>query len=168
MGNVLVKRHNSVNYSIQNILSAWHMGYSVEPNGLPKTDAPKDSRRKYCGPDGCLQTDDGLTAVELHCSHSRLWYNPRSTNYDSVRTARNNKVDDYKDFETKYPGVKVQIFTVSTGGVIHPDTLKFIKNKWLPLARNSGRGMLRALTVEIWFAIARAVGSALQMAMIRK
>jgi hypothetical protein len=168
VGAVLIKKHNSVNYAIQKVLSSYNMGYTLEPNGLPKTDADVGSKRKYCGPDGLLTTDDGLTAVELHCSHARLWYNPKSSNYDSVRTARNNKVDDYKNFETKYPGVSVQIFTVSTGGVIHPDTIKFIKNTWLPLARNSGRGLLRALTVEIWFAIARAVGSAVQIARIRK
>lgn len=168
VGPVLVRKHNSVNYAIQKILSEYHLGYSVEPNGLPRTEAPVGGKRKYCGPDGCLTTDEGLTVVEIHCSHPRLWASPKSSNTNTVQVARNNKVSDYKNFEAKYPGTKVQIFTVSTGGVIHPDTIDFIKTTWLPMARDSGRGLIRALTVEIWFAIARSVGSAVQMATIRK
>ena len=168
-GSNLTKRHNQINYAIARVLADYHMGYTIEPNGFPKTGSSTErGTRKYDGPDGLLTTEEGLTVVEIHCAHARLWYNPKSTNYDTVAMARNNKKFDYKDFSTNFGGIAVHVFTVSTGGVLHPDTIKFIQRDWLPHAYNAGRGLIRALTVEIWFAVARAMGSATQIASIRK
>jgi hypothetical protein len=173
----MTRKHNQINYAIRRTLANYGIGYTVEPKGLPLKDTTEESRgpRAQDGPDGLLSAGEGLTAVEVHCAHQRLFHST-GTNYDSVTTARNTKTHKYRDadFETKYPGIKLVIFTVSTGGVIldqkspGPSSIRPIKKHWLPYADNEGRGLLRMLYVEVAFAVARSIGHILELAKMRK
>ena len=125
--------------------------------------------KKCDGPDALLNTFAGLTALEIHCSHQRLFYaTTDKTNYNSVMRARQSKKYKYNAFQKTYPGVLVEIMSVSTGGVIHPEAIRWIKEQWLPVAEDGGRGLLRMLYVEVAFAVARSVGNVLQLAKLMK
>ena len=58
--------------------------------------------------------------------------------------------------------------SVSTGGVIHPESIRWIKEQWLPVAEDGGKRLLRMMYVEVAFAVARSVGNVLQLAKVMK
>ena len=171
----ITRKHNSVNYAVKRVLRQYGVDYTLEPRGLPMPKTKKEEQKqaeqqkkykKQDGPDGLLNTHAGLTALEIHCSHQRLYMtesDAKDSHFDSVEIARSGKKSKYSTFPNIYKGIAVEVFTVSTGGVIHPKTLSRIKEQWLPVADQSGRGLLRMLQVEVAFEVSRAVGVIVQM-----
>ena len=86
----------------------------------------------------------------------------------AVRRARMHKIDKYKDWPLLYPGIPLTVFTVSTFGVIHPDTERTIIEQWRPKLKDNGAGFLRALRLEFYFLAAKYLGSVLHLATVRK
>ena len=171
----LVRKHNSVNHAVSRTIVNYSIDYSKEPRGLPVVHLEKENDghlrpyRHFDGPDGLFNTFDGLTALEIHCSHQRLFYSPGDRDhYDSVTVARSEKMYKYRNFEKNYPGIHLEVFTVSTGGVIHQDTIQQIKERWLPVADQGGSGLLRMLFIEVAFAVAKTLGNVLQLAKVMK
>jgi hypothetical protein len=168
------RKHDTVNFALRRVLGHYGISYSMEPRGFPVVNLPEHGipirkREKRDGPDGLLNTYQGVTAIEIHNSHQRLFYDAKdTTTYDSVMHSHNQKNQKYKDFEGNYPGVFLHIMTVSTGGVISSDTMKHIKEQWLPVADRYGRGLLRMLYIEVAFAVGRAVGNLLQVSKLQK
>ena len=168
---MLTWRHNALNDAIARVLSNYYVTYAKEPRGFPMATREKLSNKKFNGPDGLLNTYQGTTVVEIHCAHSRIYYKSgENTNgiMDLVERARKRKITKYENFPTDYPGIRPVIFTVSTGGVIHPQTITEVKDNWLPEAYKNGHGLIRALRVEVMFAVAKACGQVLQGTGVRQ
>ncbi|PHQ86297.1 MAG: hypothetical protein COB65_01350 [Thalassobium sp.] len=183
----ITRKHNAINYAVRRVCRHYGIDYTMEPRGLPMPKSQKDldkekkkleqrklldeeqkkKFKKQDGPDGLLNTHAGLTALEIHCPHQRLYTTDSdATNsaFDSVAKATSDKKEKYKTFNNTYGGIAVEIFTVSTGCVIVPHTLEKVKENWLPVADQNGRGLLRMLQVEVAFDVTRAVGTLLQLA----
>ncbi|PHQ78519.1 MAG: hypothetical protein COB65_13770 [Thalassobium sp.] len=168
----ITRRHNAINYAVKRVCRSYGIDYTLEPRGLPmpkkkNEEQQKETFKKQDGPDGLLNTHAGLTALEIHCPHQRLYTTDSEVttgHYDSVTKARTEKHNKYSTFSATYPGIAVEVFTVSSGGVIHKDTVSRIKETWLPVAEQSGQGLLRMLHVEVAFEVCRAQGVVAQMA----
>ena len=83
--------------------------------------------------------------------------------------ARSKKKSDYRNWCADYPTIDWEVFSVSSGGVMHKDTLKWVKEKVAPIASfDQGIGLIRMLKTEVSLAVAKAVGQVLQLAKERK
>jgi hypothetical protein len=159
-------RHNTINYAIQRVLRKHGIAYTVEPKGLPVVEDANTNINRPNGPDGLLTTTRDVCAVELHCSHARIFHSPGDTNTPLFHAA-NRKNTKYNKFEDTYE-ISKMIFTVSTGGVIAKKTLDYIEEYWKQMADNGGRGMIFELRREISFVTARALGTVSRFLAIKK
>ena len=168
----LTARHDSINHAIARTFTAYGIAYTKEPRQLPRKNVSEYHKiRSKDGPDGLLNAFDGITVVEIHCSHTRLYHSPNSDQrqYDQVGCARALKKHNYKDYANDYPGIKWTIMSVSSGGVIHPASLEWVKKQVLPLASfRQGQGLMRMLKNEVALAVAKGTGMLFKLAKLQK
>jgi hypothetical protein len=170
-GKALVFKHNNVNHALARTFAHFGIPYTQEPKGLPKRNVNEYHKlRGKDGPDGICQSLDGITVVEIHCTHQRYYHKEaEKAKYCSIGASRAIKKCNYATFSSDYPGINCEVFSVSSGGVIHKDTLKWVQTKMAPLASlNQGVGLMKMLTTEVAFAVAKASGSVLQLVKLQK
>jgi len=172
----IVKRHNAFNYTIRRNLRQYEMSYSVEPKGYPLSDARNQGGAN--GPDGLLETTEGVeTCIDIHCTHPKLHVShlPGADNKPAtqasmcvVKQARYSKKCKYEtaEWDKKYPGTPLQLFTISSFGVLDSETLQAITSTWLPMLKDRGAGFVRTLQVDLWFTAAKFLGTVLRIAQI--
>ena len=170
-GRALVYRHDSMNHCLSRAFTKFGIPISREPKGLPKRNVNEyHKQRGKDGPDAITNGLEGLTAVEIHCTHQRFFHRETDyTKYCSVGASRSLKKVDYATFSKDYPGIHCEVFSVSAGGVIHNDTLKWLKSSIAPMASlNQGIGFMKMLKTEVTFAAAKSQGNVLQLVKLQK
>ena len=78
-----------------------------------------------------------------------------------ARNAKKKKYSFHK-WEEQYPDAHLQIFTMSTYGVLDSETLRDISNTWLPMLKDKGACFIRTLQVDLWFTAAKSLGMVLR------
>ena len=152
VGNLLVRRHNALNYGISRVLHEYKIPYTMEPKGMPLGSTPKKGFNNYKmqnGPDGIATLYDRRIAVELHVTMPVSFHNATSkiSGYCSVTDARHDKEAKYKGFKEKYD-VDLTILSASVLGALHTDSWKDLKENWIP-SMEEHQGFLFALRREI-------------------
>jgi hypothetical protein len=169
------RRHNNVNYAIRRQLNAYDNHYAVEPKGYSLTRA--ENQGGADGPDGCFESTQGIeTCIDVHVSHPRVHVSHTGDNKSAtensmcvVKLARDGKIYDYSGrhhWDELYPDTPVQFFTISSYGVLHPETLKDITQTWLPMLKDKGACFIRNLQIDLWFTTAKSLGAVLRISQV--
>ena len=97
--------------------------------------------------------------------YKHIWSARTGMDIQRGKYTKNTKYKSAK-WEEKYPGIPIQIFSISSFGVLDSETLKTITTTWLPMLKDRGACFIRTLQIDLWFTAAKFLGTVLRIAQL--